>query len=263
MRAFQTEHNITKADVLAHLAAHRTADRIIQGAYWVRTREPEVDGIGTYSGPQFVATATDEGRGCAVGCTINTFAELTGDKLDHSLHQLYETFIGVPRSLARIEDGIFEQMDRDDALEWPERFITAIEPGADLSLVPYHLALRFLTDDPGPVVDALQDVPDEEDAVIALADAYRRYIDTGQIDVDAYRKLERPAPDSTWSMRSYQVTRVRDLCAVLANELTSGFTDYGHSVYDSFVYCATRMVTPTELADHLLEIIATAPVPVD
>jgi len=95
-------HNdpVIKADILAQLQAHYDADEIVKGRYW------------------------QNGKGCAVGCTIygNDHAE-------------YERLFGIPRELAYLEDKIFESLPNSDAMGWPLRFMNAIAPGADLALV--------------------------------------------------------------------------------------------------------------------------------
>jgi len=91
-----------KAAVLAQMADHRAAERLITGTYWSWTI----------------------GRGCAVGC-------LTHDP--DGGHEEYPVQWGIPEELAWLEDSIFETLPFEDALVWPERFLAAIEPGADLS----------------------------------------------------------------------------------------------------------------------------------
>ena len=85
---------------LDRVRAHRKADELVKGQYW------------------------EEGKGCAVGCTIHS-----GNHVD------YETLIGVPRELARLEDVHFERLENGDAQLWPERFLSAIRVGADLHMV--------------------------------------------------------------------------------------------------------------------------------
>jgi len=94
-------HNdpVIKADILAQLQAHYDADEIIQGHYW------------------------ENGKGCAVGCTIYG-----------SDHAAYERLFGIPAGLAYLEDTIFEHLPNGDAKQWPLRFMRAIVPGADLSM---------------------------------------------------------------------------------------------------------------------------------
>ena len=104
-----------KAKLLDGLAAHRASDAIVKGQYW------------------------RNGKGCAVGCTIKTMGGTTYDD-----HAQYETLIGVPQMIARLEDSIFEALPISDALLWPERFAQTITPGADLALVGWQFLDRLL-----------------------------------------------------------------------------------------------------------------------
>lgn len=92
-----------KQKYLDRVRMHRAADEIVSGQYWER------------------------GKGCAVGCTLHG-----------SRHSDYEVELGMPRVLARLEDGIFERtfhVDTIAAKAWPEEFLTAPKVGADLSMV--------------------------------------------------------------------------------------------------------------------------------
>lgn len=87
MKAFHNDPAI-KGKYLARVRMHREADQLVKGQYW------------------------ENGKGCAVGCTVHS-----------SSHADYETELGIPRKLARIEDGIFEGLPNGQALSWPERFL--------------------------------------------------------------------------------------------------------------------------------------------
>ncbi len=100
-----------KEKYLARVVAHRKADELVKGRYW------------------------ENGKGCAVGCTIHG-----------SSHAAYETELGIPRVLARLEDVMFERMENVKSKMWPERFLQAIAPGADLSLVWPRFAVWTLID---------------------------------------------------------------------------------------------------------------------
>lgn len=93
-----------KDDILTQIKRHRLADEITKGFYW------------------------QDGKGCAVGCTIHS-----------SNHIDYEERFGIPVMLARMEDKIFEGLPNRLAKMWPERFMGAIKPGADLSDVGWQL----------------------------------------------------------------------------------------------------------------------------
>ncbi len=99
MQAFLNDGTI-KAKYLARVKAHQKADEIIKGKYW------------------------QDGKGCAVGCTVHSDS-----------HNAYETELGIPRAVARIEDVIFEGLPNGQAMEWPLRFLDAVEVGSDLSMV--------------------------------------------------------------------------------------------------------------------------------
>ena len=96
---------------LARIKAHALADEIVKGQYW------------------------ENGKGCAVGCTIHS-----------NEHANYEKEIGILRILARLEDKIFENLPNDLARTWPEKFIDAIPVGKDLSNIWPRFAIFILTD---------------------------------------------------------------------------------------------------------------------
>jgi hypothetical protein len=102
MLAFHNDPGV-KAHYLARVHAHAAADEIIHGQYWER------------------------GKGCAVGCTIHS-----------SAHKNYETELGIPIMLARLEDRLFEGMTNGKSKEFPARFLEVIQPGADLSRVGWQ-----------------------------------------------------------------------------------------------------------------------------
>jgi hypothetical protein len=101
-----------KEAILAQLQAHADADEIVKGIGW------------------------QHGKGCAVGCTIHTYPA----------HYLYVERFGIPEILAALEDAIFEGLSNSNAQKWPIRFMSAIEPNADLSLVGWKFLHWILTD---------------------------------------------------------------------------------------------------------------------
>lgn len=101
-----------KTAILQQLAAHREADRLVQrGGYW------------------------DGEKGCSIGCTIQS-----GDHIE------FENRFGIPVEIARLEDSIFERLPVPLARQWPERLMSSIRVGSDLSLVHWHLLHWMLTD---------------------------------------------------------------------------------------------------------------------
>jgi len=75
---------------LNRVQSHYDADEIIKGKYW------------------------EGGKGCAVGCTIHS-----------SSHKDYETLIGLPKGVAKLQDRIFENLPDALAKEFPLKFIKA------------------------------------------------------------------------------------------------------------------------------------------
>jgi hypothetical protein len=99
VKAFHNDMSI-KNKYTARVLAHFEADELIKGRYW------------------------ENGRGCAVGCTIHG-AE----------HARYETELGIPEWLALLEDTIFEGLPLERAKVWPSEFLNVIHVGAELEKV--------------------------------------------------------------------------------------------------------------------------------
>src|SRR5260370_19586879 len=110
MQAYHNDQDI-KDFYSNRVVMHALADEIIQGTYW------------------------ENGRGCAVGCSIH------GNE-----HAQYEVELGVPRQLAYLQDRIFEGMPLAEAKTFPFAFLQAIPVGADLSLIVPHFMVWLLGD---------------------------------------------------------------------------------------------------------------------
>ena len=145
MHAFHNDATL-KATYLARVRAHRAADQLIHGQYW------------------------EHGKGCAVGCTI------------HSGHHAdYETVLGIPRILARLEDGIFEGLVAPQDLAWPEQFLDAIPVGADLRMVWPQFALHLLSDAQYGVLHYVQGAQHtrQREAITSVVTYYQTWCHTG------------------------------------------------------------------------------------
>ena len=93
-----------RKEYLQRVIDHRAADQISKGRYW------------------------EDGKGCAVGCTIHS-----------GNHASYEKELGIPSELAYLEDFIFEDLPNARAMMWPEQFLAAIPvPGWRSPCVPDH-----------------------------------------------------------------------------------------------------------------------------
>lgn len=115
LQAYQNDPKL-KNQMLVEVRKHRKADQIVQGTYGQKN--------GTW-------------KGCAISCTLRSLAIIKGEELttEYSQHSRYETDLGIPKELAMIEDVLFEEMSVKDSKTWPEKFLKAINPGADLSKV--------------------------------------------------------------------------------------------------------------------------------
>ena len=110
MLSFHSDLSI-KSNYLARVAGHADADEIVKGRYW------------------------ENGKGCAVGCTIHA-----------ETHESFERELGIPQMLAWLEDVIFEGLPNRLAKNWPQRFLSSIAPGRDLSPVGWQFLHWLLTE---------------------------------------------------------------------------------------------------------------------
>lgn len=108
MKAFFGNEFI-KEDYVYQIRQHQLADEIIQGRFW------------------------ENGKGCAVGCTIHD-----------SNHSKYETELGVPVWLAKLEDTIFEGLPNKIAKQWPLKFLKAIPLNADLDTIKFPMLIFII-----------------------------------------------------------------------------------------------------------------------
>jgi hypothetical protein len=137
MLAYHSDPAI-KAKYIARVNAHRNADELIQSTGW------------------------KDGKGCAVGCTLESYD-----------HARYPIELGVPLHLAHLEDSLFELLSRQDAMAWPERFLSAIRPGSDLSGVWAKFAVWMLVDETHGVIRHASGRLDAEAAIRRVADLWR------------------------------------------------------------------------------------------
>ena len=115
LKAFHKKPELKKK-MIVEVLKHQKQDQIIQGSY------------GHQNG---------EWKGCAVACSLRSLAIVKKQELveRYSDHKSYETELGIPESLAHLEDYLFENMPKEKAKKWPAEFIKAIPVGANLSLV--------------------------------------------------------------------------------------------------------------------------------
>ena len=140
---------------LNRVEEHRKADQLIQGyGYW------------------------EDGKGCAVGCTLHS-----------GKHSSYESKLGIPQILAHLEEHIFEKLPKENARLWPEQFLAAIRPGADLSMIWPKFAVWLLVDPEHGVVKFAKNAA----PVQAVADLYQRRTDGDEPSVQEWESARRAA----------------------------------------------------------------------
>ena len=129
-----------KRKYLTRVRAHKKADEIIHGTYW------------------------QNGKGCAVGCTIHS------DK-----HSNYESELGIPQWLAYLEDTLFEGMKNGKSKEFPESFLKSIPVGADLNKILHPFFHWLLTE------EVIKNVTEKDEAVkkviLDIAKLHKEVID--------------------------------------------------------------------------------------
>ena len=150
-----------KAEVITRLRQHRTEDSIVKGRY------QELD--------PHVASGY---RGCAIGCTLPHL-----DQDPASWHARVEELYGIPRTVAWLIDGIFENLPTvDDAhATFAVGVIDAVPVGADLSLVTARMMLDLLADPDSGVVRYTESGSRQRTAVDTVIALYRRQLDGEEI----------------------------------------------------------------------------------
>ena len=152
MLTYQKE---TKESVLARLEEHRELDEIVQGLYWV--------GNGSW-------------KGCAVGC-------LTHDPKGG--HSAFPELWGIPVQLAYLIDGLFEALPLEEAKAWPQRIMSAIPVGADLSGVWDRWALWMLVD---PEYGVARVARTSRGVVEAMGALFQRAVDGDEPSEEEWRE---------------------------------------------------------------------------
>ncbi len=222
-----------KTRFLAELEWHQQQDKIIQGTYWA------------------------DGRGCAVGCSINSMAKIARKRLDRQNHALYEEHIGVPRILARLEDGIFEGLPTAQAKAWPLRFARAIRPGADLSGVWPRFAVWLLADPTDGVIRFAR-TDRQRQAVRQVADLYGQQIEGVAIPERTWRAAASAASAAS-ADAAYAASDAASAVADAADaDAASAASDAASAVADAAALARSRVLK--ELADVVRSHFPTPPV---
>ena len=201
-----------KAQFVRLLEWHKEQDKIVQGTY----QDDEERDHYLVNGWSFKSF----GRGCAVGCSIESLRIITArTDLEYDDHVAYEELIGVPRILARLEDGIFEKLPIEEARDWPIRFAAAIPVGADLSLVWPRFAVWLLADPQDGVIQFAK-TQKQRQVIQAVADLYGRRVE-GQ-----------EPTESEWRAAAYAAAYAADAAAAYAAD------DAAYAAYAAYAAAA-------------------------
>ncbi len=226
LRAFHGKAAIKKK-YLARVAAHRKADEIISGVYW------------------------EEGRGCAVGCTLHSGS-----------HAAYETELGIPTVLARLEDRLFEGLFRQSpavAKDWPERFLSAAKVGADLSMVWPKFALWLLVDKKLGVIRFAKK-ESTKSAIQNVGALYQRWISGDKPESSEWESVRRAA---AYTAAAADAAAYAAAAAAYASAAAADAAAYAYAAAAdaaAYAYAAdARKSHYLAMADKLIELIEEAP----
>lgn len=219
---------------LDRVKAHYKADEIIHGTYW------------------------QDGKGCAVGCTVHS-----------NSHEAYETELGIPRLLARLEDGIFESLQNGRAKEWPVQFLSAIKVGADLSDIWPQFAVWLLIDGTWGVLQFAK-TDKQRESINAVAKFYMegKYAKPGHYDeikkIRAYAAAASAAADAAAAYAAYAYRAYAAYAyAADANAAAAAAADAYGAAYAAAAYAYGDGSKWREAqADKLLELLKGAPLAV-
>jgi hypothetical protein len=236
MLAFNGDHKL-KAGLIKEVQMHRQADRLLHGTYGE-------SGNGFHGG-------------CAVGCSIESYRKLSGKKLRRDRHEVYEEF-GIPRLLAKLEDGIFEGLPRAYAQEWPEKFFQAIQPGADLSGVWSQFAQWLLIDEQWGVIRHIKK-PEHRQAIQRVADLYavgdKATKDEFRQAAEACRVVRRHYASASAAASAAAFAAAFASAAAFAAASAAAFASAAAAS------AASRQKARTAQANKLMELLHAAPVP--
>jgi len=164
-----------KEKYVTRLKAHAKADELIKGKYW------------------------ENGKGCAVGCTIHS-----------SDHAAYQTELGIPEWLAKLEDAIFEGLDNGAAKTFAVDFLIAIPVGIDLEPVKWKFCAFVLKENIERVLSLDIDEKLKQQVIGAIKNCLALHEDairTGQWNESAARSAAESAAQSAARSAAESATR--------------------------------------------------------
>ena len=114
----------------------------------------------------------------------------------------YQTELGLPEWLAKLEDALFEGLPKGHAAKFPARFLSAIPIGADLEPVKYKFTLILLAENAERVSHLTIDDSVKAQILSAIdqvAAVNRDALATGVVN-DAARTAADAARSAAWSV---------------------------------------------------------------
>jgi hypothetical protein len=225
MQAYHGDEAV-KQIYLGRVRAHRAADELVQSfGYWNEEAH----------------------KGCAVGCTIHG-----------SDHGRYETELGVPRLIAKLEDGLFESLPAKLAKTWPERFLEAITPGADLSQVGDRFEHWLLMDEKDGVIRFAK-TDEQRKAIVQVGELYAKRLAGEKVE----RKEWREVWDEAWRVRSAAAADAAAAAAAFAAYAAAYAADAAaaaSAAYAADAAASARTSARVRQSEKLLELLRAAPV---
>jgi len=171
-----------KTALLEQVAEHRRLDMIEKGHYW------KGNGAGT---------------GCAIGCSMHSLMLLSGGDMFKSAlatnegqHKELADQLAIPAQLTHLQDAIFERLPDGLHLDWPGRFYTAIEPGANLSPVWPGVWLRMAEDAEHGLIARAGNNQQVIDAINGVSALYRRRLAGDEPSREDWRRAAEAAADA-------------------------------------------------------------------
>jgi hypothetical protein len=248
MIAFHGDIKIQKK-YIARVKKHYKLDEIVQGKYW------------------------DNGKGCAVGCTIENDDV---SKTNSGWHQRYEEALGIPRQIALLEDKIFEGLSNAEAKEFPLRFLKAVNVGADLSMVIPKFFVWLLGDEKDGVIKFAKGYKSTEKAIKGVLKLYQETVGGKTVKKERWIKAKNAAyaaydadaadaaADAAYAAYAYAAY------AYAAYDADAAYTYAAYAAYDAdaaayaaadadaadaAAYAAAHRKHYTKMADKLIEIL--------
>jgi hypothetical protein len=232
-----------KSEVRDRMVAHRDADEIVQRMY--QRADP---------------TLASGYKGCLIGCTLPPQQPLTPERSGDlsapigGWHRRVEDLYGIPRSVGKLLDRIFEGLPHGAHAQFAVDSIDAIPVGADLTLTASRLTLDILTDPEHGVQRAAADGSAQWAAVDAVARLYRRRLAGNEPDprqwctarYDAYDAAG-PRPDATGysaaETAAYAAAQNYTDAVVGAGSTNPPHREYGFGSATFWAWAAERILT--------------------